>query len=142
MPPEGAVHLAIVAVQYGGKEVARNILETLTSRRALISKIFMVEADIDIFDMGKVLHAFSTKCHPAHGVHVIHYEGRANTLTPCYSQGERVAQKGATVLFDCTWPGEWSREWETPVKATFDSIYSESVRRKVLERWRDYGFDK
>lgn len=142
MPPEGAVHLAIVAVQYGGKEVAKNILETLTSRRALISKIFMVEADVDIFDMGKVLHAFSTKCHPAHGVHVIHYEGRANTLTPCYSQGERMVQKGATVLFDCTWPGEWSREWETPVKATFDSIYSESVRRKVLDRWRAYGVDK
>lgn len=142
MPPEGAVHLAVVAVEYGGKEVAKKILETLTSRRALISKIFMVETDIDIFDMGKVLHAFSTKCHPAHGVHAIHYEGRANTLTPCYSQGDRAAQKGATVLFDCTWPGEWSREWEVPVKATFDTIFPDAVREQVLRRWRDYGFDK
>ena len=140
VPPEGAVHMAVVSVQYGGKEIARQILETLTSRRALISKIFLVEPDVDIFDIGKALHAFSTKCHPAHGVHVVHYEGRANTLTPCYSQGERAAQKGATVLFDCTWPGEWSREWEVPVKATFDSIFPESVRRKVLARWRDYGF--
>lgn len=142
MPPEGAVHMAVIAVEFGGKEIARRILEILTSRRALLSKIFMVEADVDIFDMGKVLHAFSTKCHPAHGVHVVHYEGRANTLTPCYSQGERAAQKGATVLFDCTWPGEWSREWEVPVKATFDSIFPESIRQRVLAGWKSYGFNK
>ncbi len=141
VPPEGAVHMVFIAVEYGGKEVARNILETLTSRRALISKIFLVEPDVDLFDVGAVLHAFSTKCHPAHGIHVIQYEGRANTLTPCYSQGERAVQKGATVLCDCTWPGEWSREWEVPVKATFNSIFPESIREKVLARWRSYGFD-
>lgn len=140
VPREGAVHMAVIAVKHGGKQIAREILETLTSRRALLSKIFLVEPDVDVFDMAQVLHAFSTKCHPAHGVHVVHYEGRANTLTPCYSQGERAAQKGATVLFDCTWPGEWSREWEVPVKATFDSIFPEPVRDKVLKRWREYGF--
>jgi 4-hydroxy-3-polyprenylbenzoate decarboxylase len=142
VPPEGAVHTAVVSVQLGGKEIARKILEILTSRRALLSKIFMVEPDVDLFDMGKVMHAFSTKCHPAHGVHVVQYEGRANTLTPCYSQGERLAQRGATILFDCTWPGEWSREWEVPVKATFDSIFPEQVQQKVLRHWKDYGFNK
>lgn len=141
MPREGAVHMVVIAAKYGGKQIAREILETLTSRRALVSKIFLVEPDIDIFDLGQVLHAFSTKCHPAQGIHVIHYEGRANTLTPCYSQGERAAQKGATVLYDCTWPGEWSREWEVPVKATFDSIFPEAVREKVRSQWRQYGFD-
>jgi 4-hydroxy-3-polyprenylbenzoate decarboxylase len=142
VPPEGAVHMAVISVQFGGKEIARQILETLTSRRALLSKIFLVEPDVDLFDLGKVLHAFATKCHPTHGVHVIQYEGRGNTLTPCYSQSERAAQKGATVLFDCTWPGEWSREWEVPVKATFDSIFPEPVRDKVLKRWREYGFNE
>lgn len=142
MPPEGAVHMAVVSVEFGGQEIARKILEILTSRRALVSKIFMVEPDVDIFDMGKVIHAFSTKCHPAHGVHVVHYEGRANTLTPCYSQGERLAQKGATVLFDCTWPGEWSREWEVPVKATFETIFPESIQEKVRQNWKKYGLDR
>lgn len=142
VPREGAVHAAVIAAEYGGKQIAQQILETLTSRRALISKIFLVEADIDVFDLGKVLHAFSTKCHPAHGIHVVQYEGRANTLTPCYSQGERAAQKGATVLYDCTWPGEWSREWEVPVKATFESIFPESIRQKVLSQWRAYGFNE
>ena len=140
IPPEGAVHTAIISVRYGGGEMGRKTLEVLTSRRALLSKIFMVDTDIDLYDMGKVIHAFSTKCHPAHGIHTIHYEGRGNTLTPCYSQGERALQKGATMLFDCTWPGEWSREWEVPVKATFDSIFSESLRQKILKDWKSYGF--
>jgi phenylphosphate carboxylase alpha subunit len=85
VPREGAVHTAVIGVKYGGKQVAKEILETLTSRRALLSKILLVEPDVDVYDLGKVFHAFSTKCHPAHGIHVIHYEGRANTLTPCYS---------------------------------------------------------
>ena len=140
VPPEGAIHTAVISVQYGGREMGRKTLEVLTSRRALLSKIFMVDTDIDLYDMGKVIHAFSTKCHPAHGIHTIHYEGRGNTLTPCYSQGERALQKGATALFDCTWPGEWSREWEVPVKATFDSIFSESLRQKILKDWKSYGF--
>jgi phenylphosphate carboxylase alpha subunit len=140
VPPEGAVHMAVISVDYGGKEVANQILQVLTSRRALLSKLLVVDTDTDVFDMGKVLHAFSTKCHPANGIHVIHYEGRANTLTPCYSQGERAAQQGATVLYDCTWPGEWSREWEVPVKATLESIFSEAVREKVLANWSAYGF--
>ena len=29
------------------------------------------------------------------------------------------------------WPPEWSREWEVPVKATFDTIFPEDLRRKV-----------
>lgn len=140
IPPEGAVHMAVISVDYGGKEVANQVLKVLTSRRALLSKLLLVDTDTDVFDMGKVLHAFATKCHPANGIHVIHYEGRANTLTPCYSQGERAAQRGATVLYDCTWPGEWSREWEVPVKATLDSIFSDEIQEKVLKNWSDYGF--
>jgi phenylphosphate carboxylase alpha subunit len=140
VPREGAVHMAVISATYGGEQIGRAILETLTSRRALISKIFLVDSDVDVYDMGQVLHAFSTKCHPAHGIHVVHYEGRANTLTPCYSQGERAAQRGASVLYDCTWPGEWSREWEVPVKATFTTIFPEAVRDKILAEWKSYGF--
>jgi phenylphosphate carboxylase alpha subunit len=141
MPAEGAVHWVVVSVERGGPDIGRKILEVLTSRRALVSKIFMVDTDVDIFDLGKVLHAFSTKCDPGRGIHVVRYEGRANTLTPCYSQSDRRALRGATVLFDCTWPGEWSKEWEVPVKATFDSIFPQSTQAAVRERWRRYGFD-
>lgn len=141
MPAEGAVHWVIASVERGGPAIGQKILEVLTARRALVSKIFLVDTDVDIFDLGKVLHAFSTKCDPGRGIHLVRYEGRANTLTPCYSQADRLAQRGATVLFDCTWPAEWSKQWEVPVKATFDTIFPESIQQTVLRRWKAYGFE-
>src|SRR5216684_1101399 len=124
----------------GGPEVCRKIVETLTSRRALLSKIFVVETDVDPFDMAADMHAFATQCHPGRGIHVVHYEGGANTLTPCYSQEERLAKRGATVGFDCTWPPDWSREWDVPVRATFNCMFPEAVRQRVLQKWQAYGF--
>lgn len=134
VPPEGAVHLAIVSVRRGGAEITERVLQTLTARRALLSKIIVVDDDVDVFNLAAVLHAFSTKCHPGSGVHITHYEGRANTLTPCYSQAERVARSGATVAFDATWPPEWPAEI-IPVRATFDSSYPADLQTRVLDRW-------
>ena len=142
VPAETAVHAAVVSVPRGGPDVCRKIVEILTSRRALLSKIFVVETDVDPFDMEAVMHAFATQCHPARGIHVVQYEGRANTLTPCYSQEERLAKRGATVGFDCTWPPDWSREWDVPVRATFNCIFPEAVRQRVLRNWKAYGFDQ
>jgi 4-hydroxy-3-polyprenylbenzoate decarboxylase len=138
VPPEGAVHLAIVSVKRGGGAVAEKVVEVLTARRALMSKILVVDEDVDVFNLGAVLHAFATKCHPGRGIHVAHYEGRANTLTPCYSQAERVARSGATVAFDATWPPEWPGE-TIPVRATFDATYPVALQRRVLERWKSLG---
>jgi len=138
VPPEGAVHLAVVAVKRGGAAVAQQALETLTARRALISKIIVVDDDVDVFNLAEVLHAFATKCHPGKGIHVTHYEGRANTLTPCYSHAERAARTGATAAFDATWPPEWPLE-TIPVRATFDRSFPPQVQQKALARWKELG---
>jgi 4-hydroxy-3-polyprenylbenzoate decarboxylase len=139
VPPEGAVHTAVVAVTRGGPEVTHQILDILTARRAQLSKIFVVDDDVDVFDMDEVLHAFSTRCHPGRGVFVTHYTGRANGLTPCYSAEERSSLSGATVAFDCTWPPGWDRLTSVPVKATFSQMYSPAVQEQVLARWDDLG---
>ncbi len=138
VPPEGAVHLAIVAVKRGGRDVAQKVLDVLTARRALLSKIIVVDEDVDVFNLGEVLHALATKCHPGRGILVTTYEGRANTLTPCYNQEERAKRAGATGLFDATWPPDWDPS-EVPVKATFEGSYPEALKRKVLSNWSDYG---
>lgn len=138
MPPEGGVHMAIVSVRRGGAATAQKIVELLTARRALVSKIIVVDEDVDVFNISAVLHAFATKCHPARGTHIHRYEGRANALTPAYSLEERVARSGASVAFDATWPPEWPREM-TPIRATLDSMYSPDVQRRVLDRWDALG---
>lgn len=138
VPPEGGVHLAVVSVRRGGAAIARQVVEILTARRALMSKIIIVDEDVDVFNMSAVIHAFATKCHPDRGTHIHRYEGRANALTPAYSLEERVARAGATVAFDSTWPPEWPRE-TTPIRATLDSMYSPEVQRRVLERYKSLG---
>src|SRR5262249_49385930 len=51
VPPEGAVHLAIVSVRQGGGEITERALETLTARRALLSKITVVVEDVDVVQL-------------------------------------------------------------------------------------------
>lgn len=139
IPPEGAIHTAFVAVREGGPDVVRRVLEVLTARRALLSKIFVVEDDVDVFDREAVMHAFATRCHPGRGILIERYEGRANALTPSYSADERRDLSGATVAFDCTWPPSWDLLSTVPVKATFEGIFPEEIRDRVLTRWRELG---
>jgi 4-hydroxy-3-polyprenylbenzoate decarboxylase len=138
VPPEGGVHLAVVSVRRGGAAVAQKVVEILTARRALMSKIIIVDDDVDVFNMSAVIHAFATKCHPDRGTHIHRYEGRANALTPAYSLEERVARSGATVAFDSTWPPEWPQE-TTPIRATLDSMYSPDIQKRVLARYKSLG---
>jgi phenylphosphate carboxylase alpha subunit len=138
IPPESGVHMAIVSVRRGGPDIARKVVEILTARRALMSKVIVVDDDVDVFNMSAVIHAFSTKCHPERGTHIHTYEGRANALTPAYSQEERVAQLGASVAFDATWPPDWPAG-STPIRATLDSMYSQDVQDRVNARWNKLG---
>jgi 4-hydroxy-3-polyprenylbenzoate decarboxylase len=138
VPPEGVTHLVVVSVERGGGQVARQVLDFITARRVMVSKVVVVDRDVDAFDMAQVIHAFATKCHPGKGIIVRHYEGRGNALTPCYSAEERRRLDGASVVFDATWPEEWAEE-AIPVKASFATTYPESVQQKVRENWRSYG---
>jgi len=138
VPPEGVTHLVVVSVERGGSRVARQVLDFFTARRVMVSKIIVVDRDVDAFDMNQVIHAFATKCHPARGITLEHYEGRGNALTPCYSADERRRLKGASVVFDATWPEDWEQEG-IPVKSAFETTYPEAVKKKVLAEWESYG---
>lgn len=138
IPPESGVHMAVVSVRRGGAAIAQQVVDLLTARRALISKVLIVDEDVDVFNMAAVIHAFSTKCHPRRGTHIHDYEGRLNALTPAYSQDERARRSGSSVSFDCTWPPEWPRE-ETPIRATLDAMYSKDIQQRVLSRFKNLG---
>jgi len=140
VPPEGAIHMVVVGIRrgQGGPDVARRTLEALTARRVYMSKIIMVDEDVDVFNMGEVIHALSTKCHPVRGVHVVTYEGRAQTLTPYYNPDERSRRAGATMLFDATWPPGLRAE-DTPVPTTFQGTFPEALKQHVLANWKSYG---
>ena len=141
IPSEGAVHLFIVGVKkgHGGRETTVKILDELTDQRTYATKILVVEDDVDIFNLGEVLHAWSTRCHSGRGTFVKYVEGSAQQLTPCYDHEERARRAGAVAAFDVTWPPSWDPT-EIPIKATFQAMYPESIKKKVLENWKSYGF--
>ena len=141
VPPQGVTHLVVVGVKRGGRDVAMQIKDVLTSRRADVNKIIVVDDDIDPFDFDQVIHAFATKCHPTRGISCEEVEApRGNPLTPCYTAQERRAYKGAIALFDCTWPPEWNKINEIPVKNSFDIMFPAWLKEKVLNNWKAFGF--
>jgi 4-hydroxy-3-polyprenylbenzoate decarboxylase len=141
-PPHGVLHTIIISVTQGGSAVANKILDAITLRRSDWNKVIIVDNDIDIFDLGQVVHAFSVKCHPINGVIVRRIEaGKAHALTPCYSPKERRDMRGGIVAFDCTWPPEWPRETHVPTRNSFNDIYSKEVKEKVLRNWKEYGLE-
>ena len=145
IPSEGAVHLFIVGVKkgFGGRETTIKILDQLTppgdKGRTYATKILVVEDDVDIFNLGEVLHAWSTRCHSGRGTFIKYVEGSAQQLTPCYDQEERMRRAGAVAAFDVTWPRSWDAT-EIPPRATFQAVYPESIKKKVLDNWKEYGF--
>jgi 4-hydroxy-3-polyprenylbenzoate decarboxylase len=141
VPPEGVTHLIIVGVKKGGTEIAKKVLDYFTLRRIMTNKHIVVDEDVDVFNMGEVLHAFATRCHPGRGIFYEHYEGRSNSLTPFYSPEERSKLKGVSVVFDSTWPPEWPPEI-VPVKASYKTIYSAETQAYVEKNWKSYGITK
>ena len=141
IPSEGAVHLFIVGVQRGkgGRDMTERILNELTQNRTYATKILVVEDDIDIFNLGEVLHAWSTRCHSGRGTIIKHVEGGAQQLTPCYDQEERKDRMGAVAAFDVSFPQAWDST-EVPMKARFNTVYPADVQKKVLDNWKSYGF--
>lgn len=144
VPPAGVTHLIAVSVKSpGGIEVARKIRDVLTSRRADVNKIVVVDEDVNVFNFDEVLHALATKCHPLRGIETREVEpGKANILTPCYTAEERAAQKGGVALWDCTWPPDWYKHEDTdiPIKNSFQIMYPEKLKKRALRCLKKYGY--
>jgi 4-hydroxy-3-polyprenylbenzoate decarboxylase len=131
--------MAIVSVKHGGNEVAKSVGNAIGRRRAWITKIIVVDDDVDVFDMRQVIHAFSVKCHSTRGIFLKDTPpGTGNPFSPCYDAEEKKNATGAVAVFDATWPPDWPRE-QIPVKAAFDVIYPQEIRDKVLANWSEYG---
>jgi 4-hydroxy-3-polyprenylbenzoate decarboxylase len=138
VPPEGVTHLIVVSVKEGGNEVTKQIMDHLTRRRVMASKVIVVDDDVDVFNMKAVIHAFATKCHPLRGSFINHHPGRANALTPCYNADERRDLNGHFAAFDATWPQEWPKE-NIPPRSAFADIYGKEIQEKVKANWAEYG---
>jgi 4-hydroxy-3-polyprenylbenzoate decarboxylase len=97
--------------------------------------VIVVDDDVDPWNLGEVFHAMCTKCNPVRDIHI--YEGFMNCpLTPYIANHplRELGGGGGNVLFDCTWPVEWTAD-QRPHRLAFNNTYSEEIKAKVLENW-------
>lgn len=141
MPAYGSGHLVVVSIQRAYSGAAIHVANAIWGSKLgyLVPFVMVVDADVDVFNLGEVMHAMVTKCHPVRGVHV-----RPNTpghgLYPFLNFQERLWGQAANLLLDCTWPMDWDPNTEIPPKASFGNIFPSEIQEKVLKNWEEYGF--
>ena len=140
IPPESANHMIVIATQRTRYPVAFKIAACVWANKSghHIPHVIVVDDDVDPTNMPEVIHAFSTKCHPGRGITVVE-NTFVSQLTPFLDPDERRSLRGAFVLYDCTWPVDWTTA-QIPVKASFRTIYPENLQERVLANWKEYGF--
>lgn len=139
-PPESGLHLCVVATKTPHPNIAAKIAGCIWADKngQYIPKVIVVDEDVDPTNMSQVLHAFSTKAHPKRGTTII--ENAFNCpIAGHLNAEERKTGKGSNIVFDCTWPKDWKEE-DIPPRSSFDDIYPEEIRERVLNKWKKYGF--
>jgi 4-hydroxy-3-polyprenylbenzoate decarboxylase len=140
-PPESAQLIVIVSTKTPYKNIAAQIASGIwaTKGAGYYPMVIVVNEDVDVTNLAEVMHALCSKCHPVRGITVIpHAVG--SPLLPMLNLEERIWSDGSKAVFDCTWPIDWPPEIAVPPKASFNAIYPERTKQKVLENWKNYGF--
>lgn len=143
IPPTAALHLLIVSVDkkaYKEADLIEKIGNIIWSDKigTLLPKIVVVDMDVDPTDLNAVLWNFATKCHPEHGT-VIFPPTQVFPLSPYLSKEEKSARMSHTIIYDCTWPNDWSEDY-IPKKVSFDTLWPKEIQEKVENNWYEYGF--
>jgi 4-hydroxy-3-polyprenylbenzoate decarboxylase len=140
-PPESAQLIVFVSTKTPYKNIAAQIASGIwaTKGAGYYPMVVVVNEDVDVTNLAEVMHALCSKCHPVRGITVIpHAVG--SPLLPMLNLEERIWSDGSKAVFDCTWPIDWPPEIAVPPKASFNAIYPERTKQKVLENWKNYGF--
>ncbi|MBI2854460.1 MAG: UbiD family decarboxylase [Chloroflexi bacterium] len=139
VPIESATMMAVIAVKPVYKGIANQIGHAFAAARMGVYNTFVVEDDVDVFNMQEVIHAFASKCHPKRNVHIYGEAIEPSPLNPFISQEERKWHMGAKAIYDCTWPIDW--EGAVPSRVSFREMYPKDIQDKVVQNWTKYGFE-
>jgi 4-hydroxy-3-polyprenylbenzoate decarboxylase len=142
-PPEGVSHMAIISTKVPYPNFAKKIAHCVwaTKPGTYIPYVIVVDDDVDVTNMQEVIHALCVKCHPYRGIYKFKDSPIYPVMIPFLSPENRLGGSGGGyVLFDCTWPKDWPPE-SIPKKVSFDTLWPEAIQKKVLTRWKDYGYE-
>jgi 4-hydroxy-3-polyprenylbenzoate decarboxylase len=140
MLPESTHHLTVVGVKPAYPNIATQIGQLVFGSKLgpWFHMVVVVDEKTDIYDKDELIHALSTKCHPVNGIRVMEF-GVGTPLNPFATPAERRLGVAGKVIFDCTFPLDWSAS-DIPIKVSFDNVYPKEIQEKVLGKWKTYGF--
>ncbi len=137
LPPEMAGMTAFVSVNKMNQDnIATQVYHVIATHSAREQKIMVVDEDVDVFNTTEVFHAFATRMHPGRSI-TIESKDVGMKDAPFLSPEERKWSRGASVLFDCTWPSQWSKESDVPPKVSFKDAYPKELQEKILKEWQE-----
>jgi 4-hydroxy-3-polyprenylbenzoate decarboxylase len=140
MLPESTHHLTVVGVKPIYANIATQIAQLVFGSKLgpWFHMVMVVDDKTAIYNKDELIHALSTKCHPVNGIRVEKF-GVGTPLNPFATPAERRLGVAPKVLFDCTFPLDWSAA-EVPIKVSFNNVYPKEIQEKVLANWKNYGF--
>ncbi|MBI2987991.1 MAG: UbiD family decarboxylase [Deltaproteobacteria bacterium] len=142
VPPESAMHFWVVSTKVPDKSYPRRLAMAIWSTKSgrYANYLLLVNEDVDITDLGSVVWALATRVHPVRDVWQVPH-AYTSILVPFLSAEEKKSGDGAYMLLDGTWPAELSAD-EVPKVSSFNRLWPEEIRKKVLARWSEYGFER
>jgi phenacrylate decarboxylase len=123
--------------------LAKKIVSVLTSghRTVIGPGIVIVDEDVDATDLEDVWWAITTRMHPDR--YEVFRGVPANPLIPFLTPEERETRETSLWIMNATFPTHWTaqyRKTHTQV-ADFKNGWSAETQRRVVARWKEYGYD-
>lgn len=152
IPFESAVHWLVVTVDCSyiwhkknrGEYTISEMIDALKNVIFKIkpgiwmTKILLMADDIDPSNINDVVWAFATRCHPEQ--HLIYPDEDLPLPLVGFLSGEEKKQLKCTkVIYNCLYPGTWTRE-QIPIPVKFETTWPKSVQERVKESWGKYGY--
>ena len=145
---EAAWHWLVVAARadwherlgIDSSDFARRVADVVFAGKAGfgVPKILLVEDDIDITNIHDVVWAFATRAHPAHGE--VRLPDRDNVGLYVYlDEKEKRTWRSDKVVYNCLLADRYP-PGERPLKGSFENVWPDAVRQRVLSSWKKYGY--
>ncbi len=119
------------------EELGRRIHEVVNAHRVgrVTPRIWILNDDVDPGDLQQLIWAYATRCHPDTGTFIFE-PGQINLLVPFLTDEERNRKTVKKQVCTCLTPDENGDS--APQPSNFEN-YSETVQKKVLDNWSNYG---
>ena len=148
IPLRAAMHWLVVTVarEWGrrtGIETSRAFCQRIgrivfkTKAGIVIPKVIVLNDDVDPTNLGELVWAFATRCHPLKG-HSMFGHKPADPLVAYLRQSEKICATTGKIVYNCLPPDEWGEV--LPIRASFHHGYPPEIVDRVMQRWSEYGF--